>query len=291
MKDKEKLSEELSETLDTSETSISEDAKLDAIIDFYKDKPLPEENSDIKEDGDDGQNPILSFVRQKLKIPFDKKIETNSDDDEAITSDSHGLDKKRREITRYIITALICIAILAGSYLLALKLPGDTQKVTEYADEIRKDNEYVTVMNKYNALTHDVAELKAANEAKKEKADSLTDFENAKAALRTEIEKKSEELNAFNKQIIEKRNTIDTLNASIAQKTPSAITLNAGKYVIGTNIAAGKYLVTGSGTFSAASSDNTSKYNFLLKDGSQEVSLEKGDIIKINAETKFTSVN
>ncbi len=278
---------------DDDSTTASEAARLDAIIDFYKDKPIPEDdNGDITTADESDTNHVSDFIKRIFKSKgSDKPVISSADNDEDIHTGAYGLNPKHRQLTLHAVTTIICITIIAGSYLLALLVPGDTEIINNYADTLRKDNEYISLSNRYRSLSHEVAELKTANEAKKSKIDSISDYDNTKAALRSEISKKAEELSLLNTQITEKRALIDVLNENIAQKASPVITLNAGKYVIGTNIAAGKYYITGSGTFSAASSDNISKYNISLGNAGHEVMLEKGDIIKINSTTRFTSAN
>ena len=59
-------------------------------------------------------------------------------------------------------------------------------------------------------------------------------------------------------------------------------------YVVGIDIAAGKYTVTGSGSFAVASDDNTSKYNTTLGSSPYAVTLNQGDKLKFDSTVKFT---
>ncbi len=291
MKDKNHSDDELYKSTDEL-SSISDDARIDAIVDFYKDKPIPPDSEESTNPPEPSKNPVTEFLnRVAAKIKPDAVISTDADGDESIQTGTYGLAPQHRAMTSHIITAVICIAIISGAYLLAVLMPGDTEIINNYAEELRKDENYISLSNQNKTLEYEVSKLKASNEAKQTRLLNISDYDNTKAALRSEISKKAEELSTLNAQITEKRAMIDTLNGNIAQKASSVITLNAGKYVIGTNIAAGKYYVTGSGTFSAASSNNVSKYNFTLGSTASEVVLEKGDIIKINSTTKFTSAN
>lgn len=289
MEDNMNSNDELNSSVE-NESTISEDAQLDAIADFYKDKPIPEEESETEATEPKPNTGLISRIFKKIKTDT-ASVSGSINDDEDIHSGSFGMNRKHRLLTTHIITALICIAILSGAYCLALLLPRGSETVNSYAKELRNEEAYKSLNNQYNTISHEVSELRTSNEAKKENAENISNYDNTKAALRSEIEAKKQELSDFNTQISEKRTIIAALDENIALQTPSVITLNAGKYVIGTNIAAGKYHVTGSGTFTAASSNNVSKYNIALGSTSHEVVLEKGDIIKINSTTMFTSVN
>ena len=83
----------------------------------------------------------------------------------------------------------------------------------------------------------------------KSKLEKISDFDNTKAELSAKITLKEKELSELNAQISEKRAKIAELDANIAQKAPPENILPPGKYIIGKNIAAGKYTVTGTGKF------------------------------------------
>lgn len=251
--------------MNDDELSLPKSVEVDEIIEFYKNRE-PEENTE--------------------QIDETEKI---SEDD--IQSKVYGLSQKGRITLYRIISAVISAFIIISSFVLAYFLPGNEDIVAEQKEQMRNGEDYSSLKSRHDTLKTEVDNLKTSNSEKKEKLEKISDIDNSKAELRSEIEKKTYELNELNTQIKEKRSTIESLDASISEKTPPEIQLPPGKYVVGKNIARGKYRVTGVGKFMLSSSNGKSKINTILGSTPIDATLEDNDILKFESKVKFVSPN
>ena len=251
--------------MNDDELSLPKSVEVDEIIEFYKNRE-PEENTEQRD-------------------------ATEETSDGEIQSTVYGLSQKGRITLYRIISAVISVIIIISSFVLAYFLPGNDDIVAEQKEQMRNEEDYSSLKSRHDTLKTEVDNLKTSNSEKEEKLEKIADIENPKAELRSEIEKKAYELNELNAQIKEKRSTIESLDASIAEKAPPEIQLPPGKYVVGKNIAKGKYLVTGVGKFMLSSSNGKSKINTTLGSTPIDVTLEDNDILKFESKVKFVSAN
>ena len=251
--------------MNDDELSLPKSVEVDEIIEFYKNR-APEENTEQTE-------------------------ETEEMSEDGIQSKVYGLSLKGRMTLYRIISAVISAFIIICSFVLAYFLPGNEDIVAEQKEQMRNEEDYASLKSRHDALKTEVDNLKTSNSEKEEKLEKIADIDNPKAELRSEIEKKTYELNELNAQIKEKRSTIESLDASIAEKAPPEIQLPPGKYVVGKNIAKGKYRVTGVGKFMLSSSNGKSKINTTLGSTPIDVTLEDNDILKFESKVKFVSAN
>lgn len=264
-----------------NEFSPENSVDIDKIIDFYKDiEPAAEDEKSTEPTETPKKSVLDKFFKNNRK-------KENSE----IKSEVYGLSDKGRMRLYRIISAAICLFIIASSFVLAYFLPGNEEVIAEQQNELRKDEDYESLKSRYEALKTEVDNLKTSNKEKKSKIDKIDDFDNSKADLRTQITAKTYELNELNAQINEKKTQIEALDKSISEKIPPETVLPPGKYVVGKNIAAGKYLVTGTGKFMVANAAGKSKENTTLGSTPLEITLEDKDIIKFDSKVKFTAKN
>lgn len=258
--------------------------EVDEIIEFYRDL---EENAKEEEQ----QQPASS---QKIKkkaflsaIPKKDKIKPKSD----IQTEVYGLSTKGRMFVYRLISAVVSLCIITGSLVLSYILPGNEELITQQQEDLRNSKDYQSLKSRYDALKTEVENLKTTNKDKKQQLKKISDFDNSKAELKKQITAKTYELNQLNAQITTKREEIATLDQSIAEKALPQTILPPGKYVVGKNIAAGKYEVTGTGKFMQASAAGKSKVNTTLGSTPLVAVLENNDIIKFDSKVKFTVKN
>ena len=267
--------------------SLPEAVEVDKIIDFYKDKIS--ETEDVTDDTPKEPSKSEHFLYEFAnKLPFFKKF-LKKDDKSGIQEKSFGMTEKARLLLYRLMSAAISLVIIIVSIILAIFMPGNQATIDKKCEELRQEKAYVSLKSRYNTLADEVEELKSSNERKKNQLDSITDIDNTKATLRTEIKAKADELNVLNEQIAAKRQQIAELDESIKSKAGPETVLSPGKYVIGKNLAAGKYSVTGSGKFMVASKSGKSKIKTTLGSTPLEVTLEEGDIVKIDNKVKFVT--
>ncbi len=236
----------------------------------------------------------MSKKKTEIIVNDDETAEIigNKTGDEEIHEDAFGVTSHIRSLLTYIITAFIAAAIISGSFILAVYLPGDTDLIKSRADEfLRTDDEYSGLLEQKESLEAEVNKLQLESSEKESQIDSLNDYDNVMADLDMKIKEKRSEINSINEQKQERQARLDAINTDISAKNGSEITLTPGIYTVGTNLQVGKYSVTGSGKFKVASSDGISKANKMLGSSPYTITLEQGDKVSIESSTRFTPID
>lgn len=266
-------------------SDLDRNVEIDKIVEFYKDK-LPENDLPDNDTPDEGAKPSkVTALLKKLRFAGDSRS------DDGIESETIGMSELTRFVLQCVVTAVVCAAIIVGSVVLAYYLPGNAELLEQRITELRNDDDYQSLKSRHDTLVNEIDELKAANEDKQATLDGITDVDNTKAELRQAISDKTTQLNELNQQIASKQAEVQRLDESISSKAAPETVYSPGKYTVGTNIAVGKYYVTGTGKFMVASSDGKSKVNTTLTSAPLEVTLEQNDIVKFDSKVKFTSAN
>lgn len=242
------------------------------------------------------ENNKLVIIKEKITAFINRKESTdligNKAGDEDVYDDTYGITLHGRNIIAYVITAFIAAAIISGSFILAVYLPGDSELINSRADELlQNDEEYTSLIEQKESLEAEVNKLNTDSEEKKAQIESLNDYDNTMAELDMKIKEKREEINSLNNEKKQKQSRLDEINADISTRNGTEITLTPGIYTVGTNLQVGKYSVTGSGKFQVASSDGVSKVNITLGESPYIITLEQGDKVKTGSSTKFTPVD
>lgn len=150
----------------------------------------------------------------------------------------------------------------------------------------RKDAAYTAAKGEYDNIK---SEYDALSEELNAKKTELEKFKNAGGSLEkiteinAELEKKKQELND---EVYVKQTSLDAMKAELNARRTKIITLTSGYYDVGTDIAAGSYTVTGSGSIAIANSGKAIA-NKLLKTEGEVFSLKAGDRIQIEGSAKF----
>lgn len=268
---------------DSSE--LDRNVEIDKIVEFYKDK-LPNNDLPEKDTPDD-----IAKTSRATALLTKLRFTSCSRSEDGIETETIGMSELSRFVIQCVITAVVCAAIIVGSVVLAYYLPGNAELLEQRITELRNDDDYQSLKSRHDSLANEIDELKIANEDKQATLDGITDVDNTKAELRQAISEKATQLNDLNQQIASKQAEIQRLDESISSKAAPETVYSPGKYTVGTNIAVGKYYVTGTGKFMVASSDGKSKVNTTLTSAPIEVALEQNDIVKFDSKVKFTSAN
>lgn len=271
-----------------NEFSIPQSVEVDKIIEFYKDQEeSPGENAESEEKGH-GLKKIINRIPFLNKYTANIAPESEEENDEEIQSLAYGLSEKGRIVLYRVISGVVSLLIIIGSFVLAYYLPGNEKIIEEHANKLRSEVEYTDLKKQHERLSNEISDLKSSNSEKENTISQINDIDNTKSELRTKISDKTYELNALNIQITEKRLAIDELDKSIASKSAPETVYSPGKYIAGKNIPVGTYLVTGSGKFMTADSSGKSKMNITLGSTAVEVTLYQDDVIKFDSKVKFT---
>lgn len=249
--------------------SLIEAEKLDDIAEYYSGKT---DDNDIK-DETIAEGGIMS-----------------ESGDENIHDSSNGLSDRAKKILSYCISGAVSLAVIAAAFVCALNMPKDEEVLNAAADALRAEDDYISLKNEYESVAAEAAALEESAAEKKELSEGLVDFENTRAALRSQISSLQSELVTVNDENTALQQQVNDLDAQIQNRVGSSITLSAGRYTAGEQIAPGRYSVTGTGNLVVASSEGESKVNEQIESG-VEVTLEDGDRISLNSTTKFTPLN
>lgn len=263
------------------------------ISEYYKnaEEKAKKEVSKANDDTNDIHEEIKKrFFFSKL-IKSKANVVGGTDASGEIRDSKYGLTD-RKELFLYLLASLaVSLCIIGGSVAAALKMPRDEAVDNEYIDELRHSEDYVKLQKEYAGLSKEVNDLTEALKEKKETVEFIEDYDNKKAELTSKIDTLKQEINDITYNINQKQAEIAELDKIISDRAGTMITLSPGRYVVGSNIAAGKYSVTGAGKLSVASSSNKSKVNTVIGSSAYELTLEDGDIVNIEMSAKFTSVN
>lgn len=159
-----------------------------------------------------------------------------------------------------------------------------------------------SLSEQYREIADKLEETKTELKENENLLNDLKDYEKNRKELNenlktktAELETKSKDLEGINTQISQKQAVLDKLNGDIIQAKGQPITLPAGQFVVGNDIPAGRYNVSGSSNFFVYSSSGRLKVNTILGNGyvgrgDYVCTLDTGDNIENHARTTFTPI-
>lgn len=122
-----------------------------------------------------------------------------------------------------------------------------------------------------------------------EKQQELDEFRNAQDNLDKISESNAaleSERDVLKDEIKKKQQELDELEAAAKAYANKIMTWSSGDYTVGSEIAAGKYTITGTGSIAIAN-NGKSKTNKLLKADGESFTLSEGDLIHIDGNAKI----
>lgn len=172
-------------------------------------------------------------------------------------------------------------------------------------------NEYNSNKKKYDAELTGLQQK--IDDKNKELSEADNTLKNEQAKIDAEIVKKQDELNnktkEFDGKIAEKQDELnkkqaevdskqaelDKLSGAVVKAAGNPITVSAGDYIVGTDIKAGRYKVSGSSNFVVYTSSGELYINTILGDGTvgrgdYTATLSNKMIVRCSAKTVFTPV-
>jgi predicted nuclease with TOPRIM domain len=176
------------------------------------------------------------------------------------------------------------LALFLGIY-----VPKSTASVEKQLSSLRaSDKTYIEKKSEYDALVSEEEQLSSHIE---QTNDELEKFEKTQDNL-DKLSQKNIQLQSEKEQlqneIASKQSKLSSLESSVNAYSRSSVTWSSGKYTVGTNIAAGTYIITGTGSI-AISNSGTARVNKSLKSDGEVFTLNDGDIIKIDGNAKLVS--
>ena len=142
-----------------------------------------------------------------------------------------------------------------------------------------------------NELNSQKSLLEEVNQFKSQKEEKLSEL----SKLDNDIATKSATSSSLDAEISDKTAELDGLKNLIQKTGEAPKVLGAGDYTVGTDIPAGRYIVTGDSNFVVRSSYGSLKVNTILGGGkygeeSYTCTLEIGDTLELASKDTFTPV-
>lgn len=185
------------------------------------------------------------------------------------------------------ISCAVCACVLIIAAALGVIIP-KSDSVIEYSlSTLReKDKTYLAAKESSDNALQEIEQL---NTRLSDDEKSLEEFKQSQDNL-DKISQSNDELQAerdsLQSEVSSKQKQLDELNSSINANANKSVTFTSGRYTVGTNIAAGKYTVTGTGSI-VISNSGTARVNKTLKSDGESFTLSNGDVIKIDGSARF----
>lgn len=182
----------------------------------------------------------------------------------------------------------VCAAVIIAAPAMGFFIPKGSHAVSRGLEALReKDSEYIEAAT---ALEEETQKGAALRKSLSDKQTELEKFHTSQDNLEKITESNStleEERNNLLAEVNEKQQRLSALEASASTFANRIITWSSGDYTVGTDVAAGKYMITGVGSIAIAR-DGKSIANKLLKADGEQFTLSAGDKIHIDGSAKLT---
>ena len=178
--------------------------------------------------------------------------------------------------------------VIVAAPIVGFLVPKGSHAVSRGLEALReKDSEYIEAAT---ALEEETQKGAALRKSLSDKQTELEKFHTSQDNLEKITESNStleEERNNLLAEVNEKQQRLSALEASASTFANRIITWSSGDYTVGTDVAAGKYMITGVGSIAIAR-DGKSIVNKLLKADGEQFTLSAGDKIHIDGSAKLT---
>ena len=141
----------------------------------------------------------------------------------------------------------------------------------------------------------ELAETKQSIKSNRETLKAIDDYKANKEQLDNEIADKSAKLEQLNTDVGLKQAELDSLTGEVTKAKSAPKTLSAGQFIVGTDLPAGRYNVSGSSNFIVYGATGRLKVNTILGssivgNGDYVCTLTDGDQMELGAKTTFTPI-
>ena len=181
------------------------------------------------------------------------------------------------------ISVSVSVAVIIALSLAMFFIPKSDRALQHGLNSLKKsDGRYLTIKTAYDDTQNENDQLSEELETKRRELEEFTAAKNGLDKIGESNKSLEETRDSLLREADEKQREYDSLTAA-ADKT---VTLQSGYYTAGTDIAAGKYTVTGSGSIAVARSGRSIRNKLLNSDG-EEFEFLSDDRIQIDGSAKF----
>ncbi len=255
---------------------------------------------ELKKESDKTENESVKEETQTEQKEAETTTEA-SDTSEPVTASEPEPKKQTKlpKVTSFQITKEL--KIVMGISLFLIILVG----IISYRSGFNKNisTRVYSLSEQYREVADRLQEAKTELKENENLLNDLKDYEKNKKELNenlktktAELETKNKDLEGINAQISQKQAELDKLNGDIIQAKGQPISLSAGQFIVGKDIPAGRYNVSGSSNFIVHSgTTGRSKVNTILGDswvgdGDYVCTLDVGDEIDNHARATLTPI-
>lgn len=192
---------------------------------------------------------------------------------------------KRNDLIFIFIVLVASILVAVISYQFGMRLNVDKDQMLQIYSELKEtDGSYIQEIATNDTLLAENEKLTQEHLKNESEAKQLKDYSINKSTLNKKLESSKSEYEGLVKSIEDRKKQISQNSEQIY-----TLTLNPGVYLVGKNIPAATFSVTGNGSILASSIEKETKINEKLSKGTPiDVVLLDGYTVKITTITKFT---
>ena len=266
----------------------------DDIADYYRN--LEEEES-ITSDTD---NNIEKEYKDEQII--DSEVNTNLPDvpdkldseQEFIRPDDNDYvpyNVKKRNIIFFIVPAAAAFIVLLCVFFAGIFSNKAEEDINFELAKIRDTSQkYAEAQKNINDGNSAIEDLNKEISEKQAELNTITEYESNTGELKSKLNVLNDEMNDLNNEISSREESISDLDSSISKKSSLPFNLTPGVYTAGKNVITGSFNVTGDGILTVSTSDGSLKINTVLTSEPFTCQLNDGDILKLETNAAFVSV-
>lgn len=257
---------------------VDEAAAAEEAAEYYRELEKNRDEDLIKEQTETKNNEPEP-KRRLLRFDFDI-------DDSLIEEIYEFPSQKKNDLLFYSACIFVAAAFLCTVFYVGVSSSSSDDEIADALDRMRaSDSSYAEAIAENEQLTEEIKELTRQSLEAQELTGALGNYEDMKQSLETKLEEAKANFQSKNDELY---NLNQELSALKAQQNSYSVTLTPGVYIVGQNIPAGTYDITGAGSIIAATAAGETRINMQLsEDAPSRAELKNGYTVKINRMTGF----
>lgn len=177
--------------------------------------------------------------------------------------------------------------VIICSLALGLILPKSDSIVLSRMESMSgRNKEYISAKTEYDKKERELEELREDLAEKQRQVGDFDVSQNGLESITAENAALEEEIKKLDAEVASKQQKLEDLEAAASLSGRTSVVWSSGTYTVGKDLAAGTYIVNGSGSIVISNSGKAIENTKLKSDG-KEYTLNAGDIVKINGSAKF----
>lgn len=197
------------------------------------------------------------------------------------------MDKSKLSARFVKITAAVSLGIIIASFIAGFCVPKSDKALLRGLMSLeRSDKAYLAAKEENGGARSQTDSLQKELEQKQKELDEFRTSQDKLDKISESNTALESERDVLKDEVKKKQKELDELKSAAKAYTNKIMTWSSGDYAVGSEIAAGKYMITGTGSIAIASKGK-SKANKLLKSDGELFTLSEGDLIHIDGNAKI----